>query len=606
MWLYWLLLVVSWSAYVNTIDGDFVHDDISAIKLNGDVTGDTVSYWNIFTNDFWGTSMTDDTSHKSYRPLTILSFRWNFCVGGMNPRGYHLVNVVLHGVVSVLFAFVARRYLNNSAETTLFSAVLFAIHPIHTEAVAGIVGRADILATLFFLLCFASYHRGALEEETGHRWKPHLFRLLSVVFAVASLTAKEHGITALPVAILWDVITIKTKHGGPLWSLRRGLQRIVLTLAAVLLMLVWRLSMLNGKLPVFSDQDNPVVFARNLKTRILTLLYLPAVNGGLLLAPIWLSYDWQTGSIPLIEQWSDSRNLLTFIFYLSLVSVVALSFLKKDKVIIWSCLVMIVPMLPSSNLFFPIGFVIAERILYLPSLGFCLLVGRGLNNCWMSMKGHRRLKRLFILSTVAVTSVLLTKTLCRNAEWSSRTTLFTSGLRTLPHNAKIHYNYANLQKDSEDWQRAVLHYRRAIKLWPSYSSAHNNLGTVLLAQAEEVTSDKESVINQAEKHFQQALKWHPNHIHARYNLAVISINQKNFSKAAILLEEILRHNPKDSAATRLFHWLTQRSIKTPKAIGLDPQLADSSKNVSDWNVNLKSPVKEITGLADLLLELMEK
>lgn len=67
--------------------------------------------------------------------LAALVGRWNYCVGGMNPRGYHLVNIALHGVVSVLFAFVVRRCLGNSSQTGVFSAVLFAIHPIHTEAV---------------------------------------------------------------------------------------------------------------------------------------------------------------------------------------------------------------------------------------------------------------------------------------------------------------------------------------------------------------------------------------------------------------------------------------------------------------------------------------
>ena len=75
-WLYWLPLLMSCWAYVNSIDGELVHDDLNAIQFNGDVTAEDATYWDIFSNDFWGTSMDDDKSHKSYRPLTVLSFRF--------------------------------------------------------------------------------------------------------------------------------------------------------------------------------------------------------------------------------------------------------------------------------------------------------------------------------------------------------------------------------------------------------------------------------------------------------------------------------------------------------------------------------------------------
>ena len=74
-WLYLVPLLAACLAYVNSIDGDFVHDDLSVILSNGDVTADVTNYRSIFNNDFWGTSMADVNSHKSYRPITILSFR---------------------------------------------------------------------------------------------------------------------------------------------------------------------------------------------------------------------------------------------------------------------------------------------------------------------------------------------------------------------------------------------------------------------------------------------------------------------------------------------------------------------------------------------------
>lgn len=110
-------------------------------------------------NDFWGTPLTDSGSHGSYRPLCVFTFRLNYLLGGFQPWGYHLVNVLLHCLATALVVRVARALLP-PAKTTLGSAIAgltFASHPIHTEAVAGVVGRADLAACNFYLLSFLVY-----------------------------------------------------------------------------------------------------------------------------------------------------------------------------------------------------------------------------------------------------------------------------------------------------------------------------------------------------------------------------------------------------------------------------------------------------------------
>ncbi|KAK8748931.1 hypothetical protein OTU49_015603, partial [Cherax quadricarinatus] len=122
------------------------------------------------------------------------------------------------------------------------------------------------------------------------------------------------------------------------------------------------------------------------------------------------------------------------------------------------------------------------------------------------------------------------RTVHRNRDWESRETLFLSGLRTLPHNAKMHYNFANLQKDLGNTDLAKFHYTEAIRLWPRHSSAHNNLGTLV------------KNTSQAEKHFWLALKAHPRHSHAFYNLAHLRQQQGRVGEAVALLEESLRYD----------------------------------------------------------------
>ncbi|KAK8746862.1 hypothetical protein OTU49_016865 [Cherax quadricarinatus] len=181
---------------------------------------------------------------------------------------------------------------------------------------------------------------------------------------------------------------------------------------------------------------------------------------------------------------------------------------------------LVLPFLPATNLLFTVGFVVAERILYIPSLGYAVLMGVAL-----SRAGRLRAPCLLLL-LVAFSC----RTLQRNRDWDSRETLFMAGLKTLPHNAKMHYNFANLQKDLGHPDLAKLHYTRAIRLWPGHSSAHNNLGTLLNDTSE------------AENHFRMALKAHPQHAHAYYNLANLRQQQGRMGEAVALLEESLRYD----------------------------------------------------------------
>ncbi|XP_042240154.1 protein O-mannosyl-transferase TMTC1-like [Homarus americanus] len=287
--------------------------------------------------------------------------------------------------------------------------------------------------------------------------------------------------------------------------------------------LVFRVWMLRGSSPVFSDQDNPASFSPSLLTRVLTFLYLPAVNVWLLLCPWRLAHDWQMGSIPLVTSFTDPRNVASLLFYSALLLVLRAGCCRKDqegRTLLLGLALMVLPFLPATNLLFTVGFVVAERVLYIPSLGYAVLVSVGLS----------RLGRLKAPCLLLLLLVFSCRTLRRNHDWESRETLFLAGLRTLPHNAKMHYNFANLQKDLGNPDLAKFHYTEAIRLWPGHPSAHNNLGTLVNNTSE------------AEKHFRLALKAHPQHAHAYYNLANLRQQQGRVGEAVALLEESLRYD----------------------------------------------------------------
>ena len=132
-----LVAAVSASVYLNSLDCGFVFDDHRAILTNDDLDSEKTSVWQLFLHDFWGGTMERKESHKSYRPLTVLTYRYfNYYFTELNPYSYHLVNVILHSLATVLFLRVADIVLKGtSPEWPLFAALIFATHSIHTESV---------------------------------------------------------------------------------------------------------------------------------------------------------------------------------------------------------------------------------------------------------------------------------------------------------------------------------------------------------------------------------------------------------------------------------------------------------------------------------------
>ena len=120
--------------YLNSLSCGFAFDDKAVILDNQDIRPN-VSWTNILMNDFWGTPMSSPDSHKSYRPLTMATFRLNYMLHELQPLGYHLVNVLLHSAVCYLYVLLCS-VVFSEVWPALIAGLLFAVHPIHTEAVS--------------------------------------------------------------------------------------------------------------------------------------------------------------------------------------------------------------------------------------------------------------------------------------------------------------------------------------------------------------------------------------------------------------------------------------------------------------------------------------
>nr|XP_008162429.2 protein O-mannosyl-transferase TMTC1 isoform X7 [Chrysemys picta bellii] len=530
--------------YGNSLRGEFVHDDVWAIVNNPDVRA-AAPWAGVFANDFWGKGMAENTSHKSYRPLCVLTFKLNILLAGMNPFYFHAVNVILHCLVTLVLMYTCDKAVFKDGRLAFVTALFFAVHPIHSEAVTGIVGRADVLACLLFLLAFLSYN--------------------------SYLTASNNQ--------------------NFLYIARPFLKRAALVISYVILVLYFRFWIMGGSMPMFSEQDNPASFSPYLLTRFLTYSYLLAFNSWLLLAPITLCYDWQVGSIPLIESIWDVRNLATVLLVvvmilLSLHCITAFKKLEHREVLV-GLLFLVFPFIPASNLFFRVGFVVAERVLYMPSMGYLILFVHGLKKlcAWLNRWGATALT----LSALLLLLLFSWKTVKQNEIWLSRESLFSSGVQTLPHNAKVHYNYANFLKDQGRNSEAIYHYKTALKLYPRHASALNNLGTL--------TKD----LVEAKEYYRRALQLNPQHNRALFNLGNLLKSQGKKEEAVFLLRDSIKYGPEfaDAYSSLASLLAEQEQFKEAQEVyqaGIEncPESSDLHNNYGVFLVDTGAPERAVS------------
>uniref|UniRef100_A0A8C6J7Y9 dolichyl-phosphate-mannose--protein mannosyltransferase n=2 Tax=Melopsittacus undulatus TaxID=13146 RepID=A0A8C6J7Y9_MELUD len=595
--------------YGNSLRGEFVHDDVWAIVNNPDVRAAT-PVAAAFANDFWGKRMAENTSHKSYRPLCVLTFKLNILLAGMNPFYFHAVNVILHCLVTLVLMYTCDKAVFKDCRLAFVTALFFAVHPIHTEAVTGIVGRADVLACLLFLLAFLSYNRSVDQLYVGEHFPPTaspFFLLLSLFLGTCAMLVKETGVTVFGVCLVYDFFSLscnglKLRNGG---IHHRPVQQSAASPSASLP--VPPAGRENGKHrfahrgtwsschPASPEEQRSSGLSVPSKAmwairRLLTYSYLLAFNAWLLLAPITLCYDWQVGSIPLIESIWDARNLATvfLVLVMTLLSLHCIAAFKKleHKEVLVGLLFLVFPFIPASNLFFRVGFVVAERVLYMPSMGYCILFVHGLRklSTWLNKW------RITILTLFALLLLLFSwKTVKQNEIWLSRESLFSSGVKTLPHNAKVHYNYANFLKDQGRNVEAIYHYKTALKLYPRHASALNNLGTL--------TKD----VVEAKEYYRRALQLNPQHNRALFNLGNLLKSQGKKEEAVILLRDSIKYGPEfaDAYSSLASLLAEQERLKEAEEVykaGIEncPESSDLHNNYGVFLVDTGAPERAVS------------
>ncbi|MBZ5640764.1 MAG: tetratricopeptide repeat protein [Acidobacteriia bacterium] len=467
-----IVVAVAVSVYATSLPNGFVLDDSTVVEQNPLVTSH--AFGRILAAPYhYGPRETVPTG--LYRPLTTLSFAMEHAAAGLRPLLYHADNVALNAAVSVLVLLTGLA-LALPPGAALAGALLFAVHPAHSEAVANVSGRAELLAAAFFLLALLAFARG--REPDGR------VRLLALVAAAAlsllAMLSKEHAVTFVGVAAAWEILVRR----GPSESLpvflrarRAELSRTLLVLLLpVAAYLVLRRAVLGGLLlPPASVTaiENPAAGLPPI-ARSLAALAAAGRYALVLVFPRVLSPDYGFAETAEVRSPLDPWLLLGLLAAAAL-AVGLLVAWRRSRAAAFLLLLAALPFAPVSNFPFAIGTIMAERLLYLPSVGLCLLAGAA----WPAL-----VRQLGRASALALAAVLLVggsiRTVGANLAWHDEFSLWSRAYDAAPRSVKVLGNLAVelAMRGRLDEARQLL--ERAVLLAPDFAPNRINLAGVLL------------------------------------------------------------------------------------------------------------------------------
>ncbi len=413
-----LIAVVAFAVYANSLGNGLAYDDDVMVGQNQMIRS-LGNAWKIFTTGYWeqwysGTS--------NYRPLFVLSLALDHAVWHGNPLGYHLTNVLLHSATCVILYLIVRKY-DTARPTALVAALLFAVHPVHTEAVANVVGRMELLGTFFCGLTWYAWK----SASGGSISRPVGLALSGFFFLCAVFSKENYFIFPAVLFAAEELPNLRERFGARL--VPAALPYLVFALSVAIYF--WFRRMSGQAVGSVSNARAPLagygLFERISAMGSASLEWYRLLLLGFPLKPLYDQFNLELPRVPTPRAWAG------ILVFTALVAVAGLTWRKHPRIafaiFMWFALLLVV-----SNIPFPIGAVIGERWLYFPSAAFCFLLAMGLT--WV----HARLNPAdgttrSPLSLLLVGAILLSYgivTIRRNPDWHDTVSVFRKMIATDP------------------------------------------------------------------------------------------------------------------------------------------------------------------------------
>lgn len=535
---YYFLFFFVFALYSNTLLNQYALDDRLMITENTFTKEGIKGIPDILTNDsfvgFFG-KQKNLVAGGRYRPLSHITFAIEYQIFGLNPWIGHLFNILLYAlacllVFKVLKMLFERIYKSNKWYLTVpfMATLIFAAHPLHTEVVANIKGRDEILsllgsfAALYFVLNY-------LKDKK-------VVQLILALFSFfLALMSKENAITFLAVIPLSLYFFRKAESK----------QNILVTLyltAIALFFIIIRYRVLGSFISTDITPEllnNPFLEA-TAGQRFATILYTWGKYLLLLVFPHPLTHDYYPKQIPIIEM-SDYRAIVPMLVYLAMI-IYAFIRIKKRDLIAYSILFFGITFSISSNLIFPIGTFMNDRFMFIPLLGFSIILAYYLRKFSQKKSGEN----IILFTTAIILLALSIKTFSRNPVWKDDYTLFTTDVKVSSNSAKclvsaggqtleLAEKETDQVKKKEMIKDAQAFLNKGITIHPKYTAGWVLLGRAML--------DLENYAA-AREYYKIALKLNPSQNEALNNwlyCAQMSVKNKDYNEAAISYEELIRY-----------------------------------------------------------------
>jgi protein O-mannosyl-transferase len=499
-----LLLASVVLVYSNTLWNAFTMDDNLYVTGNPQVTAPTVR-----------ALFTPNKASNVFRPVTFATFAANWAAAPGHPLGFHLINLFLHAGVTCLLYLLLQKLLTSSlrGKTVAFAAaLLFAVHPIHTEAVSSIVGRAELLAAGFL---FAAWILHLQDREIG----------ALICFALA-LLSKESAVVFLPLVLAGDYSRGKFKSV----SRYAGVAGITV----LYLGLLWKIQGGHFGMAAVYKLDNPLATIPAM-WRILNALHVAWKYVGIQFYPATLSCDYSFNEIPV---YFDLRHTLPW----AIAAIIVLgawmwAVKKRQSELVLAGGIYLAGFAVTANILMPTGTIMGERLAYLPSAGFCLLIAAA----WPELEKRYQVlqSRMLQFGVLAVVVAALgARTVARNQDWKDNLTLYSAAVRSVPGSAKMHANLGTEYMGVGKSELARKEFQTALQIIPVYPDAMEAYG-LLEARAGNYQQGGRLL----EDALYMSARNNPNYDYMAVNLAAVLMQTDRLDAALEVLNREIAESP---------------------------------------------------------------
>ena len=570
-----IIFLISCAVYLNTLPNEFVYDDNAQVLENPWIR-DIKHLPEIFSRNVWS-FRTGGTSNY-YRPMMHVIYMFTYHVFGFKPWGFHLVNILFHSLNSVLLFLIVKMLSDLQAGwqaslqagkpagqsvSSLFSpafiaALLFATHPIHTEAVSWVAGLPDLSYSLFFLLSFYFY----IKAEGQYRG----YYVLSLISFFLSTLSKEPALT-LPFVLIANDYAFGIKTGNITNRLVRYVPYVLIGGIYVSL----RVHALNGLIPNASYENsassNYMIDVFPLFTEYLKDLLFP-IN-----PRFWHSFH------PL-ESIFTAKGMISLAITCAY-AMLCVAAWKKNRAVFLCLLFIVLPLLPAFYIKGISAKPYAERYLYLSSGGFVMLAAMLI----VSLTHKIRRRGLIIaIMAISLTGLYSIQTIKRNAVWKNDLRLFSDTVSTSPDAALPRRQLGGILFNMGRLDEAIEQYRIALSLDENSAAGHANLGLALM---------KKGLTKEAIKEYQRAVEIDPGDVNVRLELGRAYAKSGSTDKAIEHYRIILKNNPDSvetntalGAALAAKGSFNDAVAYYEKALSIDPGYAEALYNLGAAYANL--------------------